>query len=240
VVAAGRSQEPLPSQERCACHAPALAACANADHPRAAGRACSHRGHQCPWRVRRSGPVRLRSRIDAGWRSAPLLPSTGHARILVVQAGLPALPQIRMLHRRITHVGYLARRLIAEGGFENLRFYQADFPLLPGPVARAELHTLGDCGLSSSRLSLDCELPPERGCWQPQQLRRGGSAEAPWPSSACRSRLVWQALASCAAPVQMPLIGRQSCVEAGGPIDRPGWGWSTNQGTPHVVGCGGW
>jgi hypothetical protein len=69
----GRSQEPLPSPERCACHAPALAAGANAGHPRAAGRARSP-ARPAQW-AGRPWPVRLRSRIDAGWRSAPLAPS---------------------------------------------------------------------------------------------------------------------------------------------------------------------
>ena len=39
----GQLQEPPPSQERCACHAPAFAADANLAHPRATGRARSPR-----------------------------------------------------------------------------------------------------------------------------------------------------------------------------------------------------
>ena len=49
--------------------------------------------------------------------------------------------------------GYLVRRLIAESEFENRKFYQADFPRLPGPVARAELHTFGDSGVPHRRLA---------------------------------------------------------------------------------------
>jgi hypothetical protein len=94
-------------------------------------------------RAGRLGPVRPRSRDRHGPDISPAPFAEGHARILVVQFGLPALPQIRMLFRRITHVGYSVRRLRVESGFENLKFYQADFPLLPGPVARAELHTFG-------------------------------------------------------------------------------------------------
>jgi hypothetical protein len=82
--------------------------------------------------------------------------------------------------------GYSVCRLIASAGFGNRKFCQADFLLLPGPVGRAELHTLDDCGVSSSQLSLDCELPPERRCWQPQQLTKEskhGLLRCPSPST---------------------------------------------------------
>ena len=57
---------------------------------------------------------------EPSWTLAPLLPRRSHARILVVQAGLTALPQIRMLRRRTTHVG--AGSLMTGRWFGNLKF----------------------------------------------------------------------------------------------------------------------
>jgi hypothetical protein len=71
---------------------------------------------------------------------APLLPRRSHARILVVQAGLTALPQIRMLRRRTTHVG--VGSLMTGSWFGNLKFLL----ILISPYCQAR----------SDKLSLTC------------------------------------------------------------------------------------
>jgi hypothetical protein len=59
---------------------------------------------------------------EPGRTSAPQLPRRSHARILVVRAGLPAPPQIRMLHVESLMLGYLARRLKPKRWVVNMKF----------------------------------------------------------------------------------------------------------------------
>ena len=108
MVVAGRPQEPLRSQEDArAMHLLSwLMRRLIIDHSRAAGRdrsppveAPARPAAQAGWR----GPVRSCSENDTNRALAPLLSQRGNAGMLVVQAGLPALPQSECSIRRITH-----------------------------------------------------------------------------------------------------------------------------------------
>ena len=107
MVVAGRPQEPLRSQDdACAMHllSSLMRRLIIVWLLVAAVTPCGGPGASCgSGRMAWAGA--LCSENDTNRALAPLLSQRGNAGMLVVQPGLPALPQSQMLYRRITHVG---------------------------------------------------------------------------------------------------------------------------------------